>query len=139
MTAQTIDDPEVMRQGLEALIASVEDQIADTLMALGQAAEAGSDAGTIADLAKQAQALSDHRQELRRDLAATEHALMTRRAFDDLRAALLSAIDAIDQLQATDGPPTVQGEAAPIQLPIGDLRQVIGALRLHGMRPAIVS
>jgi len=135
MSAQMADDPEVMRQGLAALIVSVEDQIADTLTALGQAAN-GSDPELIKDLGKQAQALSDHLRNLRADLAAVDQAANARRMFADLRAALLAAVDAIDQLQGRD---VAAAAVEPGAVAVEDLRQTLGALRFTDLRPAILS
>lgn len=138
MSAQTTDDPELMRQGLTALIASVEDQISDTLAALGQAAEAGSDTELIKDLGKQAQALSDHLRKLRADLATIDQAANARRMFADLRAALLAAVDAIDDLQGSDVM-AARADAEPGAVAVADLRQALGALRFGTMRPAIMA
>jgi len=136
MSAETTNDPDMVRQGLEALIASVEDQIADTLTALGQAGATGADADTLTDLAKQAQALSDHLRTLRHDLAAIDQALTARRMFIHLRAALLEAVDAIDQLQGSD---VTAIDSEPGAATVADLRQALGALRFTDLRPAIMS
>ena len=135
MNAQTTDDPEVIRQGLAALIVSVEDQISDTLTALALAAN-GSDTELIKDLGKQAQALSDHLRNLRADLAHADRSANASRMLADLRAALLIAVDAIDQLQGGNVTATA-GE--PVAAAVEDLRRALGSLRFTDLRPAIMS
>ena len=117
MNAQTTTDLQAARQEIEARIGSTADALADAVTVLGQAVTSGADAELIAEMAKQAKALSDHLQSLRRELAATDQAIETRRTIAVLRDALAVATRAADELPpepaAVDAGPAILSPADP--------------------------